>query len=487
MEPVAAAPAEPEEATLTGVLVEGSGEGYALRFEFDRTVLFRTSYEEGSRRLELSLFPVASKGLAARVPPLSFLKQVSEAGTGRRSTLHLSLQGEVQPRLPLPVGEGRVLSIRFQPERDRSGLPPGASVNRLSRKPVAPGLFESRYRYQSAAGEGSDLFVLEVDTASPDVELGLGWGARSLLDKQSTSAMARAHGALAAVNASFFSKGGDPLGLLATRGRVVSLPLMSRGVLGIFDGGRRMLVGNPGYSGRFDTSVGSVTIDGVNQVRKPGKAILYTPEWGETTGTPGGGLEVAVRDHVAVAVSDGNQEIPRDGFVLAVEGGETAERLASLGLGEKVRMVSGLTPPWDRADLAVGGGPILLREGRVRVDWREEGFSRALVTEKHPRTAVGVRPDGLLLLAVVDGRKAGVNTGVDLYEMAEILAELGCQDAMNLDGGGSSTLVRGGAVQNRPSDGGERPVSTVLMVLPGRRSGPVVAGLQDRDESFGRL
>ena len=87
------------------------------------------------------------------------------------------------------------------------------------------------------------------------------------------------------------------------------------------------------------------------------------------------------------------------------------------------------------------------------------------------------------MLVVVDGRKAGVNRGVDLYELADILAELGCTQALNMDGGGSSTLVREGRVQNRPSDGSERRVSTALLIKP---AAPQYAGAAGAS-AFGAL
>lgn len=464
-------------ARLRAATVEGAEHGYSLRLEFDRPVLARTSYLDGSRLVEVTLFPVERKGMEQKIPPLAFLESVAEVGSGQRGVLRLQLEGGYAPRPPLPVGETTTVVLHLVSGGDAPGLPPGSVLNRLARKELRPGLVEERYRYKPGDKGGSDVYLLEVNPADPGLELGVVRGKGTILGKEGLSRMARRADALAGVNASFFSRNGDPLGLLAERGRVLSMPLRSRGVLGVFDGGRRSLVGNPGYSGRIDFAGGSLRLDGVNQVRKPSKSILYTPEWGETTGSPGGGFEMAVQGGRIVSVADGNLAIPRDGFVVAVQGGEGEAALTRLGLGEGVRLVSGLTPPWNRADFAIGGGPVLVKAARRKVAWREEAFSRSLVVQKAPRTAVGVRGDGHLVFAVVDGRRPGVNRGVDLYEMADIMIELGCREALNLDGGGSSTLVHSGRVQNRPSDGHERAISTGIVVLP-RRSGeapPVVA------------
>jgi exopolysaccharide biosynthesis protein len=90
----------------------------------------------------------------------------------------------------------------------------------------------------------------------------------------------------------------------------------------------------------------------------------------------------------------------------------------------------------------------------------------AFATERHPRSAVAVRADGTVLLVAVDGRQPGHSVGMTLPELTELLVELGGTDALNLDGGGSTTLVLRGRIVNRPSESsGERPVTNALLVL----------------------
>jgi hypothetical protein len=116
---------------------------------------------------------------------------------------------------------------------------------------------------------------------------------------------------------------------------------------------------------------------------------------------------------------------------------------------------------------AVSGGPRLLREGRISVEREEEGQRRSFDTERHPRTAAGYSRDGrYLILAVVDGRQPGYSRGMDLFELAALMQEFGCSEAVNLDGGGSSTMIILGEVVNRPSDPtGPRPVANALFVV----------------------
>jgi exopolysaccharide biosynthesis protein len=116
--------------------------------------------------------------------------------------------------------------------------------------------------------------------------------------------------------------------------------------------------------------------------------------------------------------------------------------------------------PGERADMihrklwpyrdVLGGGPILMRDGQVFIPINEEVFFGTSIPEVHPRTAAGVTPGGDLILLLVDGRQL-ISRGVDLPELAHIMKQLGCEDAINLDGGGSSALVVNGVLLNRPA------------------------------------
>ena len=89
----------------------------------------------------------------------------------------------------------------------------------------------------------------------------------------------------------------------------------------------------------------------------------------------------------------------------------------------------------------------------------------SFATDRHPRTAIGVLADGRALLLVVDGRQPALSVGMSLEELAQLLVEFGAVDAINLDGGGSTTMVVDKAIVNRPSDAtGERPVSDAIIV-----------------------
>ncbi|MFT4606155.1 MAG: exopolysaccharide biosynthesis protein [Rhodothermales bacterium] len=119
--------------------------------------------------------------------------------------------------------------------------------------------------------------------------------------------------------------------------------------------------------------------------------------------------------------------------------------------------------PWPMRD-AVSAGPRLLKDGSILVTVDEEVFFGSSIPRVHPRTAAGVTADGHLILLVVDGRQRN-SRGVDLDELAQLLASTGAVDGVNLDGGGSSALVVNGVLLNSPSgDRIEREVMSAILV-----------------------
>jgi len=150
-------------------------------------------------------------------------------------------------------------------------------------------------------------------------------------------------------------------------------------------------------------------------------------------------------------------------------GGAQAPALAALEPGEQVTVAWSFAA-WPGILDTSGGSPTLVRNGRVlagNVDGTTP-FHR-----RNPRTGVGATADGRLLLVTVDGRQPGYSVGMSLRELAELFVGLGAQAAINLDGGGSTTMVLDGVVVNRVSDPQERRVSTAVLVLAEPPPAPV--------------
>ncbi len=119
-----------------------------------------------------------------------------------------------------------------------------------------------------------------------------------------------------------------------------------------------------------------------------------------------------------------------------------------------------------RMKTAVGGGPVLLQEGEIRIANEQElMFTGKAINDKHPRTAMGYTRDNKLIILVIQGRFPGIAEGADLKQEAKILQDLGCWEALNLDGGGSSCMLVNGKETIKPSDAtGQRAVPAVFII-----------------------
>jgi exopolysaccharide biosynthesis protein len=117
-------------------------------------------------------------------------------------------------------------------------------------------------------------------------------------------------------------------------------------------------------------------------------------------------------------------------------------------------------------ETAVGGGPVLVQNGEIQISNNEElKFAGKAIDDKHPRTAIGYTKNGQLILMAIEGRFPGKAEGVTLTQEAAMLKEIGCVEAMNLDGGGSSCLLVNGKQTITPSDKeGQRPVPAVFII-----------------------
>jgi hypothetical protein len=149
----------------------------------------------------------------------------------------------------------------------------------------------------------------------------------------------------------------------------------------------------------------------------------------------------------------------------ARRGTSEAEAVEDLDVGE--RLTVGWNVGWPQALDVMGGNPLLVKDGTIRVPpWCGFAFC-----DRHPRTGIGFTSAGQVLLVTVDGRQPRRSVGMTLAGFARLFRSLDASDAINLDGGGSTTMVVRGRVVNRPSDRrGERRVGSAILVH--RRSAP---------------
>jgi hypothetical protein len=282
------------------------------------------------------------------------------------------------------------------------------------------------------------------------------------------------------VNADFFSftPPGVPTGASIHEGRVIAGPA-SRPVMASDSTGRPW-IGTLEIWGRIVAGADTLPIAGWNRSSQEGLAY-FDPVYGEAVDSLSGALRVAIgpgprRRVVSVDSTGAETPIPASGAVLSVEAGgprELRRKLVAVATsGATIEAAVGLVPFHPRE--AVGGFPVLVRDSA-----EAEGLDAAggpnFGPVRHPRTMVGIAAAGRrLLLVTVDGRQPGYSVGMTLRESAHLMRDLGATQALNLDGGGSTTMVVRRSwenavrytLANKPSDKeGERPVANALAVI----------------------
>ena len=279
------------------------------------------------------------------------------------------------------------------------------------------------------------------------------------------------------VNADFFlfTPPGVPTNLLVSHGRVVTGP-SNQPVLA-FDSTGAPHITTFRVEGSVSTTGGRFAIAGWNR-SAPSGISLFDDGWGGSTDSASKIVEVAVDRSgagqvVAIDTLTTGVPMPPGHVVLAGRGSDARAALLALRVGDSVHTQVALLPFHPKE--ALGGRPILVRDSTI-VTGLDSAGGAAFAAARHPRTAVGIARNGRrLLLVVVDGRQTGYSDGMTLRELADVMRALGARDAINLDGGGSTTLVyaepRNEArlrIANRPSDpAGERPVGDALAIVRG--------------------
>jgi hypothetical protein len=329
------------------------------------------------------------------------------------------------------------------------------------------------------------VHLLRLDLSQVELTTDLALGDRQ--GRATVLSAARRRQAIAAVNAGFFSlHNGDPIGPLRIDGELVSDGTLNRAAAALVPGARR---GKAGWlfdrAGVAIAAVleggGSVPIDGVDTTRALGALMLYTPRYGPHSDTAPTGVEWVLEPPASgsgYVVTErrsnvGKTPIPRRGLVLSYGGLTPPAPLDKLDAGHRLTLRETWKPAsgqgaerWrSAADVVSGAG--LLRRGNADVrSWDAEHLASGFLG-RHPRTMFGIDRAGFAWLVTVDGRQPDTSAGMTMVELQRLAKRIGLTDALNLDGGGSTTMVIAGSVVNQPSDPtGARTVSDVLLVIP---------------------
>ena len=332
---------------------------------------------------------------------------------------------------------------------------------------------------------------IHVVTVSPRrATLRVGLAQNRLQGFETTSSMARRHRAVAAINGDYAELSGRPVMTFARRGRLAQTAQLWGSNFAVNVDQTRSFIGHPrvAVSLAVPDAAKPSRIARVNR-GVPSKALaLFTRastgvelpprrscsarlhRRGMPRFAPSGpGVEIRYR--VSKVVCRYRRLRLQDGVVVSARRRAPASEVIR-SLAPDTRVTLSWSLGWKRVAETVGGNPTLLRNGRVVI-----GDGAHYFHLRHPRTGVGTTADGKVLLVTVDGRRPGYSVGMKPPAFARLFRRLGATTAVNLDGGGSTTMWVRGRVRNRPSDGRERAVSSALLVLAGAPESrrPVVA------------
>jgi exopolysaccharide biosynthesis protein len=367
-------------------------------------------------------------------------------------------------------------------ERDRTRRAPI-----VKKKKLAPGVTYTKIVQRQIPRR---TFILRVDAAGFPATIDVALGTDALPTHRTVLEIARTNDALAAVNGDFgdlirgrpthpLAQDGDLVQTTDTVGPLFALSLdETTAYLGHPD--LRVTISNrdTGRTWRLDRWNGGTPV--------PGEIAGFSPVGGTLEAPPGfacsvrllpeGGISFdedrtgVVRDYVVDTAGCTEEPMTREGGIVlsAPPATDEATELLAMALGTRMRLRWSLG--WQGVYDAVGGMPILVQNGRNVVGPCSTAFCRA-----NPRTGIGYTANGGVLLVVVDGRQPRWSTGVSLRAFANIMLDLGAVQALNLDGGGSTTMVVEDEVVNRPSSGQPRNLSNAVLVLPGPDPGEATA------------
>ena len=327
--------------------------------------------------------------------------------------------------------------------------------------------------------------VLRVDPSTA-LTLDLALARDRLPGRETTSDMARRNGALAAINGTYGLPWGRPIGLFVQDSYLKTSPLVWGNAFSLSRAERLSYVGHPDLHVRL-TGLLSQTELVIDKWNESGpikeKVGAYSPEGGRYVAPPKDACSArlvetdharwnssedgVVRWYAVEEVRCARRPLSRRGGVVvaARRTSKAAKQISSLMVGEMVELSWALG--WPGVTDAIAGNPVLVADGRnVAYD------CSSYFCDRHPRTGVGVTSNGQILLATVDGRQPGYSVGMTLLQFARLFRALDATTALNIDGGGSTTMVVKDSLVNSPSDaGGERAVSSSILILPAEDPG----------------
>lgn len=301
--------------------------------------------------------------------------------------------------------------------------------------------------------------IVEVNRKlNPNIELAPALASNSLARKATIRTIAQKNNSIAAINGTYFKpQTGVPLGTLMINGKLLTGPIYNRVAMGI--GEKDFKMARVEFNGNLKSRNNSLKIDNINQPRMLSSyTLVYTKDWGQySPPTPKYGIQIAIENNKITQISNGSIQIPQNGYVLS----GPKEKLEPFFNEKSVEVNINTMPGWQDVKHIISGGPYLIKDNQLYVDTAAQKLNS--VGGKNPRTAIGYTKDDNLIMVTIDGREER-SVGMNLYDLAKLMKSLGCINAMNLDGGGSSVMYVKGNIVNNPAVRGGIAISNAFTI-----------------------
>jgi hypothetical protein len=384
--------------------------------------------------------------------PLPLPDDDSERQADQSPLVVESTQNQTTIRVPIPEGMQLQVSSLPNPHRLVIDLRPDAMPEREIL--WAPGL-RWRQQYVTLGTERFPVVWLEANPRSANMQFRPIWGnPQSMVGTAPLIQTAPLWQSAAAINVGFFNRNNQlPLGAIRRDGRWLSGPILERAAIAWNERGQFKI-------GRLSLQEVLVTATGeqlpvlfLNSGYVKAGISRYTREWGSTY-TPLVDNEILlvvqndrITEHlVAGTAGEGAFAIPTNGYLLALRSSPMV--VASLAVGTPVRLMSATAPTeFGAYPHILGAGPLLVQNRQIVLDATAEQFSEAFAGQFASRSAIATTASGTVLIAAIHNRVGG--RGPNLQETAQLMQQLGAVDALNLDGGSSTSLYLGGQLLDR--------------------------------------
>ena len=283
---------------------------------------------------------------------------------------------------------------------------------------------------------------------------------KTLNARSTITNIALKNNSVVAINGGFFKpQTGVPLGTLVIDKKFYTGPIYNRVAMGLSNKGYE--VGNVEFNASISGNGHIIKIDNINQPRMLSSYVLiYTSDWGTYAPiSPKYGVQLQVKGNKILKASANPLPIPKDGFVIV----GPKSKLAYLFGAETIDLNYIIDSKWENMEHIISGGPYLVKNNDIYVDTAIEKLQS--ISGKNPRTAIGYTKNNDIFLITADGRE-GSSVGLTLYELASYMKSLGCINAINLDGGGSTVMYVNGQIVNHPQQKGGIALSNAIVISP---------------------